>query len=100
MGPIQTCDTCMVEIDGEIARACGTTIDRPMNVKTNNDDVQSSQKEALDRILENICFIVLYVTIIMATVKFITRWMSGAFNIKRMNTKRSLMKRLWSILSL
>ena len=94
MGPIQTCDTCMVEIDGEIARACGTTIDRPMNVKTNNDDVQSSQKEALDRILENICFIVLYVTIIMATVKFITRWMSGAFNIKRMNTKRSLMKKI------
>ena len=45
MGPIQTCDTCMVEIDGEIARACGTTIDRPMNVKTNNDDVQSSQKK-------------------------------------------------------
>ena len=29
----------------EIARACGTTIDRPMNVKTNNDDVQSSQKK-------------------------------------------------------
>lgn len=52
MGPIQTCDTCMVEIDGEIARACGTTIDRPMNVKTDNNDVKSSQKEALDRILE------------------------------------------------
>ncbi len=26
MGPIQTCDTCMVEIDGEITRACSTTI--------------------------------------------------------------------------
>ena len=35
----------------ERLRACGTTIDRPMNVKTNNDDVQSSQK-ALDRILK------------------------------------------------
>ncbi len=23
MGPIQTCDTCMVEVDGELVRACG-----------------------------------------------------------------------------
>ena len=26
LGPIQTCDTCTVEIDGEITRACSTTI--------------------------------------------------------------------------
>jgi predicted molibdopterin-dependent oxidoreductase YjgC len=25
LGPIQTCDTCLVEIDGQLARACGTT---------------------------------------------------------------------------
>ena len=52
MGPIQTCDTCTVEIDGKIERACGTTIDRPMTVNTTTDHVQASQKEALDRILE------------------------------------------------
>ena len=23
LGPIQTCDTCMVEVDGKLARACG-----------------------------------------------------------------------------
>ncbi|MGO3726771.1 molybdopterin-dependent oxidoreductase, partial [Staphylococcus carnosus] len=52
LGPIQTCDTCAVEIDGKIERACGTTIDRPMVVNTTNSDVKASQKEALDRILE------------------------------------------------
>lgn len=52
LGPIETCDTCAVEIDGKIARACGTTIDRPMVVNTTNSDVKASQKEALDRILE------------------------------------------------
>src|SRR6201998_3067951 len=24
MGPIQTCDTCMVEVDGKLVRSCGT----------------------------------------------------------------------------
>ena len=50
MGPIQTCDTCMVEIDGKIERACSTVVDRPMTVNTQNNDVKASQKEALDRI--------------------------------------------------
>ncbi|NQD98377.1 2Fe-2S iron-sulfur cluster-binding protein, partial [Staphylococcus xylosus] len=52
LGPIQTCDTCTVEIDGKMQRACSTTIDKPMIVNTQNDKVQTSQKEALDRILE------------------------------------------------
>ena len=25
LGPIQSCDTCMVEVDGKLVRACGTT---------------------------------------------------------------------------
>ncbi len=24
LGPIQTCDTCIVEVNGKLARACGT----------------------------------------------------------------------------
>lgn len=52
LGPIETCDTCTVMIDGEIKRACGTTINGPMDVKTTGDLVKASQKEALDRILE------------------------------------------------
>ncbi|PWZ98620.1 oxidoreductase, partial [Staphylococcus pseudintermedius] len=52
LGPIQTCDTCAVEIDGKIERACGTTVQRSMVVNTTTQPVQDSQKEALDRILE------------------------------------------------
>ena len=26
MGPIESCDTCMVEVDGELVRACGTLV--------------------------------------------------------------------------
>lgn len=57
MGPIQTCDTCMVEIDGKIERACSTVVNRPMTVNTQNNDVKASQKEALDRILEKHIFV-------------------------------------------
>ena len=52
LGPIQTCDTCVVEIDGELQRACGTVVMGAMNVNTQLDDVKASQREALDRILE------------------------------------------------
>ena len=76
MGPIQTCDTCMVEIDGKIERACSTVVNRPMTVNTQNNDVKASQKEALDRILENIC-IVRYVITITVIVKYITLWTHG-----------------------
>ena len=100
MGPIQTCDTCMVEIDGQIERACSTTIDRPMTVNTENNEVKSSQKEALDRILKSICCIVLFVITITVIVKFIIRWTSGDYNIKLMNIKKTIRERLWSILSI
>jgi len=26
LGPIQTCDTCLVEINGQLVRACATTV--------------------------------------------------------------------------
>lgn len=53
LGPVQTCDTCMVEVNGEIIRACGTSITESMTVNTTGEILHSSQKEALDRILEN-----------------------------------------------
>ncbi|WP_174613062.1 formate dehydrogenase subunit alpha [Virgibacillus ihumii] len=52
LGPVQTCDTCLVQVNGELARACGTTVESGMNVNTKIDQVNASQKEALDRILE------------------------------------------------
>ncbi|HSE22202.1 MAG TPA: formate dehydrogenase subunit alpha [Pyrinomonadaceae bacterium] len=53
LGPIQTCDTCMVEIDGELVRACATTVSSGMKVSTKSELAKQAQIEAFDRILSN-----------------------------------------------
>ncbi|HMF77071.1 MAG TPA: formate dehydrogenase subunit alpha [Bryobacteraceae bacterium] len=53
LGPIQTCDTCMVEIDGNLARACGTTVSGGMVISTVSKKAGAAQRQAFDRILSN-----------------------------------------------
>jgi formate dehydrogenase major subunit len=53
LGPIQTCDTCMVEVDGKLVRACGTLAAEGMNVVTASPRANAAQREAFDRILGN-----------------------------------------------
>ena len=54
MGPIQSCDTCMVKVDGKLVRACGTHVSAEMGrVETEGYDVDVAQREAFDRILQN-----------------------------------------------
>jgi formate dehydrogenase major subunit len=53
MGPIQSCDTCMVEVDGQLARACATRPAAGMRVVTESARVDAAQREAFDRILGN-----------------------------------------------
>src|ERR1700755_466679 len=53
LGPIQTCDTCMVEVDGKLVRACGTTSADGMNVDTASQRADAARREAFDRILGN-----------------------------------------------
>ena len=53
MGPIQTCDTCLVEIDGKLVRACATMAEAGMEVLTKSSRASAAQKEAFDRILGN-----------------------------------------------
>jgi formate dehydrogenase major subunit len=53
LGPIQTCDTCMVEVDGQLVRACGTTAAGGMRVVTESARADAAQREAFDRILGN-----------------------------------------------
>jgi formate dehydrogenase major subunit len=53
LGPIQTCDTCMVEIDGKLVRACGTRVTAGMQVSTRSKQAVAAQREAFDRILGN-----------------------------------------------
>ena len=53
LGPIQTCDTCIVEINGELVRACATTVSADINVRTNSAAATEAQRQAVDRILSN-----------------------------------------------
>jgi formate dehydrogenase major subunit len=51
LGPIQTCDTCMVEVDGQLVRACATLAKTGMVVSTKSARAAAAQREAFDRIL-------------------------------------------------
>lgn len=53
LGPIQTCDTCMVEVDGKLQRACATTVSPGMKILTASEKAAAAQREAFDRILSN-----------------------------------------------
>jgi formate dehydrogenase major subunit len=53
MGPIQTCDTCLVEVDGRLERACGMKVAEGMQVTTESDRAKSARSEAFDVILGN-----------------------------------------------
>ncbi len=53
LGAIQTCDTCMVEVEGKLVRACGTQVSAGMKVVTKSVAAHAAQCEAFDRILKN-----------------------------------------------
>jgi formate dehydrogenase major subunit len=53
LGPIQTCDTCIVEADGELVRACALQVAAGIKVSTKADKAQAARTEAFDRILRN-----------------------------------------------
>jgi formate dehydrogenase major subunit len=53
MGPIESCDTCIVQVNGELVRACSTRVAAGMKVDTASEAVDIAQREAFDRILQN-----------------------------------------------
>ena len=53
LGPIQTCDTCLVEIEGQLVRACGTAAREGMRVSTTSAKADAARREAFDRMLAN-----------------------------------------------
>ena len=59
MGPIESCDTCMVQVrtkgggPAKLVRACGTEVTADMEVLTETEEVDVAQREAFDRILVN-----------------------------------------------
>ena len=53
LGPIQSCDTCMVEVNGQLMRACAAVVEDGMNVSTKSGRALAGQREAFDRLLAN-----------------------------------------------
>ena len=53
LGPVQTCDTCMVEENGRLIRACATRVAEGMIISTKSAKASAAQVEAFDRILSN-----------------------------------------------
>jgi formate dehydrogenase major subunit len=47
LGPMQTCDTYLVEVNGRIVRACATSVSTEMTVST----VAPAARKVFDRIL-------------------------------------------------
>jgi formate dehydrogenase major subunit len=53
LGPIQTCDTCMVEVNGQLVRACGIKVSSGMDVQSKSARADAAQREAFDRLLKD-----------------------------------------------
>ena len=53
LGPVQTCDTCMVEVNGRLVRACATAVADGMKISIKSAKASAAQVEAFDRILSN-----------------------------------------------
>lgn len=53
LGPIETCDTCIVKVNGEFVRACSTNLKEGDEIDTNSDEVKEAQVIGMDRILFN-----------------------------------------------
>ncbi|TWT27230.1 formate dehydrogenase subunit alpha [Planomicrobium sp. CPCC 101110] len=51
--PIQTCDTCIAEVDGKLLRTCSAKAMDGMSVQLGSTRAKAAQTEAMDRILEN-----------------------------------------------
>ncbi len=53
LGPIQTCDTCFVEVNGTLERACGIRVEAGAVIVTESPRARKAQTEGFDRILGN-----------------------------------------------
>ncbi|HYW03133.1 MAG TPA: formate dehydrogenase subunit alpha [Gammaproteobacteria bacterium] len=53
LGSLQTCDTCWVEVDGELARGCAVTVRDGMRVSIGDSGAAAARREGMDRVLAN-----------------------------------------------
>lgn len=53
LGPIETCDTCVVELDGKLVRACATPIAPGQRISVRSPRAEDARRRALDRVLQD-----------------------------------------------
>ncbi|ROO29466.1 oxidoreductase [Salinisphaera orenii MK-B5] len=53
LGPLQTCDTCFVEVDGNLVRGCGVTVKPGLEVGLDTDTAERARREGIDRVVSN-----------------------------------------------
>ncbi|WP_425435909.1 formate dehydrogenase subunit alpha [Oceanobacillus senegalensis] len=53
VGAIQTCDTCFVEVNGKLKRACAAPAEPDMVINSVSENAKEAQLEGMSRILEN-----------------------------------------------
>ncbi|MCM3728977.1 formate dehydrogenase subunit alpha [Neobacillus cucumis] len=53
LGPIETCDTCIVDVNQELVRSCSTVLKDGDVISTTSPLVKKSQTTAMDKILHN-----------------------------------------------
>ncbi len=53
LGPIRSCDTCVVEVGGELVRSCDTKVRASLVVDTKSVRSKDAQLEGISRILKN-----------------------------------------------
>ncbi|GAB2577989.1 formate dehydrogenase subunit alpha [Dyella jejuensis] len=51
LGPLQTCDTCLVEINGDLVRGCAATVHEGDVIVTSSPRARQAREEGMDRIL-------------------------------------------------
>src|SRR5699024_8034272 len=53
LGQIETCDSCIVEVNGQLQRACITMHENGMVVYTQKENGKPAQIQVLDRVFEH-----------------------------------------------
>jgi formate dehydrogenase major subunit len=53
LGPLETCDTCIAEVDGQLRRACATPVAQGMKIRTGAGPASAARSEAMNRVLRN-----------------------------------------------
>lgn len=51
LGPLQTCDVCWVEVNGELARGCTLKMEEGLEITLSNARSKAAQREGYDRII-------------------------------------------------